>query len=198
MKIIKRGAEAVLYLKNSKLVKDRIRKKYRIPSIDLRLRRTRTKKEVKLMLEARKWGIPTPQVVSVTDTKITMRFIRGKLVKSALKKADKKYVRKVCKKIGEQIAVLHSHDIIHGDLTTSNMIISDNKIYFIDFGLGEFSKRIEDKAVDLHLLYGALKSTHLEILDVCWKSILNGYKKYKDSNKVLKRLNQIRSRGRYK
>ena len=59
-------------------------------------------------------------------------------------------------KIGRIIGNLHLNEIIHGDLTTSNILIvkedNDLKIYFIDFGLSIVSNHLEDKAVDLYVL----------------------------------------------
>jgi Kae1-associated kinase Bud32 len=204
MQIIKRGAEAILYLDNFEdqqvLVKERIKKNYRINQIDESIRKTRTRGEVKLLTEARKVGVLTPKIFSVDEKnhKITMEFIGGTRIKELLYTADKKTVTKVCLEIGKLVGKLHSAGIIHGDLTTSNMILKENQIYFIDFGLGSFSKKIEDQGTDLNLLYEALKSTHFKILKLCWNNILKGYKQeYKDSDKVLKRIEDIEKRARY-
>jgi TP53 regulating kinase-like protein len=99
--------------------------------------------------------------------------------------------------LGENIAVLHQNDIIHGDLTTSNMILKNNKIYFIDFGLGFQSARIEDKAVDLHLLRQALESKHFKHWQTLFDAVLLGYKKL-GNEAVLLQLKKVESRGRYK
>jgi len=204
MQIIKRGAEAVLFLTNFEdqqvLVKERIKKNYRIDQIDQEIRKTRTKSEVKLLTESRKVGVLTPKIFSVDEKnhKIIMEFIDGTRIKELLYAADKKTVEKICFEIGKLIGKLHSAGIIHGDLTTSNMILKENQIYFIDFGLGFFSKKIEDQGTDLNLLYEALKSTHFKILKPCWNNILKGYKQeYKDSDKVLKRIEDIEKRARY-
>ena len=69
---------------------------------------------------------------------------------------------------------------------------------FIDFGLGFFSNKIEDKAVDLHLLKQALESKHFKKWDENFKEVLKNYKISKDSEKVLERLKKVESRGRYK
>ena len=204
MQIIKRGAEAVLYLTNFEdqqvLVKERIKKNYRIDQIDQAIRKTRTKGEVKLLTEARKVGVLTPKIFSVDEKnhKIVMEFVDGTRIKELLYTADKKTVTKVCLEIGKLIGKLHSAGIIHGDLTTSNMILKESQIYFIDFGLGSFSKKIEDQGTDLNLLYEALKSTHFKILKLCWNNILKGYKQeYKEADKVLKRIEDIEKRARY-
>jgi tRNA A-37 threonylcarbamoyl transferase component Bud32 len=128
--------------------------------------------------------------------------------------------------MGESIGKLHSAGIIHGDLTTSNMIFKDAvqkggteerrrqqtpsgkgaanftqeaRLYIIDFGLGKISGKIEDQAVDLYLLYEALKSTHLRLMGDAWKGILKAYKQnYSKSNEVLSRVMKIEKRRRYK
>jgi len=83
-------------------------------------------------------------------------------------------------------------------LTTSNIILKDDQIYFIDFGLGFFSRRIEDQGMDLNLLFEALKSTHFKILSLCWENIVKGYKQeYKYAEQVLKRVEEIEARARY-
>jgi len=134
--------------------------------------------------------------------------------------------KEICRDVGEEIAKLHKEDIIHGDLTTSNMIlVNDNisasqdglndnkvnlelkrgdinfpnfKIFFIDFGLGYISKKIEDKAVDLHLLKQALEAKHFKNWKILFDEILKGYNNYEESDKVLERLKAVEKRGRYK
>lgn len=204
MEILYRGAESILYsdtFEDQKvLVKERIKKGYRIDQIDQELRKVRTRKEVKLLTEARKIGVITPSILHVdgTNSRITMEFISGKRVKELFFTADKKIVEKCCFEIGKSIGKLHSIGIIHGDLTTSNMILKEEKIYFIDFGLGEFSKKIEDQGVDLKLLLEALKSTHFRILKICWDNIIKGYRKeYNKAEEVLLKIEEIEKRGRY-
>jgi Kae1-associated kinase Bud32 len=204
MQLLRQGAEAVLYLDNFEgqrvLVKERIKKNYRVEQIDFKLRKERTKQEVRLLTEARKFGVSTPKILHVdySNHKIMMEFIEGQRLKEFLAEADEELVRKVCAEIGRCIGLLHSAGIIHGDLTTSNMILKDSTIYFIDFGLGFFSKRIEDQGVDLNLLFEALKSTHFKILNLCWENIVKGYRQeYKNAEQVLKKVEEIESRARY-
>jgi len=194
MKEIARGAEAVLYLDNNTLIKDRIKKDYRIDKIDKYLRATRTKKEAKLLEKSSKL-IHVPKVIEYEEEKIFMEFIDGMLVRDALDVADKKQKKHILACIGEGIKKLHENSIIHGDLTTSNMILKDNKLYFIDFGLGLISEKIEDMAVDMHLLKQALFSKHHETAEDCFNEIL---KKYEPSKEFLKRFEKVEGRGRYK
>ena len=101
------------------------------------------------------------------------------------------------KKVGEQTAKLHQNSIIHGDLTTSNMILKDSQIFLIDFGLGFISAKIEDKAVDIHLIKQALEAKHFQNHEELFQNFLKGYK-WKDSKKVIERLKVVEKRGRYK
>lgn len=201
---IYRGAEAILYTTKYEgkkvLVKERIKKKYRISYLDDKLRKQRTKREIKLLRKARECGVATPVVIKVDEKnyKIIMEFLEGERVKEFLEKANKKDVKRICYLIGKNIGKLHSNNIVHGDLTTSNMILKNNKIYFIDFGLGCISKRIEDFGVDLNLLFEALKATHFKILRLCWNSIVKGYKEeFKNAKQVLKKVEEIEKRARY-
>ncbi len=193
--IIGRGAEAILTKEKDCLIKDRIKKRYRIPELDIKLRKSRTKKEAKLLLRAASL-IPVPEIISTDNKeKITMQFIEGKKLSETLDNLKNK--EKICEKIGNNIAKLHDSNIIHGDLTTSNMILSENKVYFIDFGLGFTSKRIEDKAVDLHLLKQALEAKHFQDWETLFTSVLKGYKTT-NKNLILEQLRKVESRGRYK
>jgi len=203
MKIIQRGAEAVLYLEEKDgqnvLVKDRLPKGYRIPKLDDRIRTQRTRHEETLLLKARRAGVHAPSVMEAGESRIVMEWIDGKKLKDSLNGMPRGQRVGIYRLIGESIGRLHSAGIIHGDLTTSNMIFKDNRLYIIDFGLGRISGKIEDQAVDLYLLYEALKSTHLRLQKEAWEGILKAYKQnYAKSNEVLSRLLKIEKRRRYK
>lgn len=189
------GAEAVLRKEGRLLVKDRIKKGYRIHQLDEKIRKARTKAESKLLREARRAGVLTPHIIDESGYNIKMEFIAGKKVKDIL---DKNNMAVICRAIGESVAKLHNRDIIHGDLTTSNMILKGDKLYIIDFGLGFFSSRPEDKATDLRLLKQALESTHFSLLPRAWQIILNAYRRHYPSEEVIKVLQRIEKRGRYK
>ena len=194
--LIAKGAEAAITRENETIIKERIKKGYRLPEIDDKLRKRRTALEARLLREARRAGVNTPQVLEEGKTTLVLEFIDGQKVKDILNKEN---FGEICEKIGASVAKLHSYDIIHGDLTTSNMILNEKGLWLIDFGLGFISKRAEDKAVDLYLLHEALESTHFDILEEAWSSILASYKKrYEDSGKVIKALLDVEKRGRYK
>ncbi len=203
MEPFRRGAEAEIYrgkwLERQVIFKRRVPKGYRNEEIDQKLREARTKLEVKLIIEARALGLSTPIIfdVDTKESQITMEFIEGKRLKDVLPSVSDKEKIELCRRIGECAGILHKNDIVHGDLTTSNMILKDGKIYFIDFSLGEKSAEIEVKGVDLHLLMEAFESTHSEIIEM-FEHVLEGYKSvYDDGKKVIKKVKEIEKRGRY-
>ncbi len=195
--IIARGAEAILYKKGEGIVKERIRKGYRLKELDEKLRKQRTRKEAKLLAKASKL-INTPKLISMDESGklLEMEFIDGKKLSDCLDGLEDSL--RVCKKIGEGIAKLHDKGIIHGDLTTSNMILKEGKVYFVDFGLGFESLNIEHRAVDLHLIKQALEARHFSSFEEYWRGVLKGYNFSKDAQEVLKRLEKVEKRGRYK
>jgi TP53 regulating kinase-like protein len=197
-KIIQQGAEAILYVEDGKLIKERIKKGYRIKEIDDSLRKLRTRKETKLLEKAKIIDVPEVYESSDKNMKIVMEYLGGDLIKDILDGLDKEKRKTICKNIGKNIVILHDNDIIHGDLTTSNMILKKDKVYFIDFGLGFISDKVEDKAVDLHLLKKALMAKHYKILEETFENVLKGYKENKNFKEVLNRLEKVESRGRYK
>ena len=197
-KLIAHGAEAKIFLLDNFITKDRIKKSYRIPELDEKIRKQRTKSEIKLLNKASKIiNCPTPEKTKDFD-KIKMPFINGKKLSEHLDKFSLAKQKQICRQIGEDVAKLHNADIIHGDLTTSIMILKKDKVFIIDFGLGFISRKIEDKAVDLHLLKQALEAKHFKHWEVLIKEIIKEYKKYPEAEKVLERLKAVEKRGRYK
>ncbi|MDI6643914.1 MAG: bifunctional N(6)-L-threonylcarbamoyladenine synthase/serine/threonine protein kinase [Methanobacteriaceae archaeon] len=200
--LLAKGAEANIYSEywnnNKVLVKQRVPKNYRIPEIDHILRKSRTKKEARLLNEAKKCEVFTPLVFDVNKKiySLTLEKIEGELVKNLLKN-NKKIIEELGIKIGENIAKLHNCSIIHGDLTTSNLIWSDNKIYFIDFGLGKVSQEVEDKGVDLVVLKKAINSTHYNVGEKFFEYILKGYYLADNYQKIVNKIKEIEGRVRY-
>jgi len=199
MKIVAKGAEANLYHDNGNLVKERIKKEYRVEELDERLRRLRTKRESKLLENAKRVGVPVPRIhrTDVKGKKIVMEFLDGRILKDVIDEGDEKAVKQLSMEIGGLIAKLHDHNIVHNDLTTSNMILKDNRVYFIDFGLGMTSTRVEDKAMDLVVLKKALHAAHTDRFEAMWDSIIDSYKKNSENKEILSRIKTIEKRGRY-
>jgi TP53 regulating kinase-like protein len=213
MTLIKKGAEANLYLEEFSdvlypsgpgkvIVKHRISKLYRVPQLDIQLRENRTAQEAKLFADAKVAGVPAPTVyeIDIVDMRLVMDFVEGKQVKVILSSLGPVAMRKLCRLIGKQIGRLHKAGIVHGDLTTSNMILTpQEKVFFVDFGLGEYNPSLESRGVDLHLLKRALQSTHFNIADKAYRAVLTGYKREfgKYANEVINRVDEIEKRGRY-
>ncbi len=193
MKLIRKGAEADIYRTDSSVIKERAPKTYRIKALDDKLRKERTRAEAKLMTRAAN-VVDVPKVLNKNMFSIEMEYIDGPRVKDIL---DKKNFRELCTQLSHSIAALHKAEIIHGDLTTGNLLLKGGKIYFIDFGLGGFSKKPEDMAVDLHTLFEALASTHSEIADEAIALVLSEYELAGGKKEVLLRLEKLKSRGRY-
>ena len=186
------GAESMIYLNDdNNIEKDRVVKGYRIKEIDDALRRSRTKKELRILKALAKMKFKVPRVIESTDTKIVMEYVDGVQLKKILDDSPS-----LAEPIGRNLQLMHESDIIHGDLTTSNMILKD-EIYFIDFGLSFVSKRVEDKAVDIHLFKQALESRHYRVHDKAYDYFLKGYNP-KNKKEILERLKAVESRGRYK
>ena len=194
MSIVGRGAEAILKKEGDYLEKERIKKSYRLKELDDEIRKSRTRREASLIRAARRIGVNVPSIIDESKETITMEFLDGKRIKDVLNENN---YEELCTKIAYYIALLHKNEIIHGDLTTSNMMFKDNEIYFIDFGLGFKSARIEDKASDLYLMKQALDSTHFNISDRAWQIILKAYQQNYPEKRVMETLKKIEKRRRY-
>ena len=203
---MKNGAEATVHIEQKAygfeneesaeemVVKERIQKNYRLPQIDSKLRKERTRTEVRMLTEARRSGIPTPVVYGVEEYAIKMERIKGAPLKFVIDENES-----LAETIGAVIGKLHGSNIIHGDLTTSNMIYADgeDKLYLIDFGLSFSDNSIEAKGVDIHVLFQTFDSSHKNPNRL--KELFSkGYQEnYKDAALILKRAEEIKMRGRY-
>jgi len=202
MKLIRRGAEGDIFFTtwNSQkaILKSRKKKDYRNSSLDYRLRKQRTIRESQIMSEVKEFGIHAPLIhfVDIINCDIIMQKIDGVLVRDL---PNSKLVN-ACKKIGRLVGTMHKNGITHGDLTTSNFIISKGNIFIIDFGLASRTSKFDDHAVDLRLFKEILNSAHAEIFEKAWSNFLSGYKSSVGKERFVKVTNQvmvIESRGRY-
>ena len=206
-KLIKKGAEASLFQaewhNRKAIIKVRIPKRYRPPELDKQIRSYRTAHEPQLMHEAKAAGVATPliYIVNIPDATIIMQYIEGQQMKGLLNKAPKGERHELCRQIGQSVARLHEAGIVHGDLTTSNMIRADDgTLYFVDFGLGEKNAELEAQGVDLHLLKRALQSSHYFCWEDCVQAVLSGYASIRGeetAEKVYEKTREIERRGRY-
>ena len=202
MKLLRQGAEAELYVSKFEgkpaLLKKRVEKGYRNKELDAEIGTLRTVLEARLIGKARSIGVRTPQVYCVDKAarEIVMEFVPGKRAKDVL---NKKNSGKICTEIGEDIARLHSFNLVHGDLTTSNILIHNNSLVFIDFGLAGTSRKVEDKAVDLLVFKKTFEATHAELMPVGWEKIVKGYLKETGSEgkTVVAHIAKVEKRARY-
>ena len=198
-----RGAEAVIlegkFLQWDAIVKYRFPKEYRNYQIDNKLRKERTVQEVRLLQGAKSVGISVPYVYDVDKLNwgITMEKVSGEQLKNCLKDAN---LISYFTELGEIVGKMHQNEIIHGDLTTSNVFVgADNRIWLIDFGLGYYSGELENQAVDILVLKHILESSHHEIHQDAYDAFCEGYTRtHSNAKSVLKRTKVVENRVRYK
>ncbi len=184
------GGEAEVRIYENVVEKIRKPKRYRHPKLDENLRRSRTRTEAKLISLARRHGVPTPIILDIEGDKIVMERIKGEPVKNVMNE-------EISREIGRMVAKMHKAGIIHGDVTPMNLILSDGKVYFVDFGLAFIDDSVEPKGVDLHVYFESLKASFEN-----WKSLkkafIEGYREeYDKAEEVLERAEEIELRGRY-
>ncbi len=209
-RLIHKGAEASLFYGNwfdkEVIIKHRIPKQYRVEELDLKIRNERTLNEAKALIKVKNYGLLVPQVfeIDTQNATIVMKYVKGQKLRDIVDTLNEKKIKEHFKRIGYYIAKLHINGHIHGDITTSNIIITKNEdIFLIDFGLHDYSDTIEDKSVDIHLFKRVLISSHGKKYKNCFKAFLEGYRsEYEKMNsiecyEIIKNINAIESRGRY-
>ncbi|MCR4327015.1 MAG: KEOPS complex kinase/ATPase Bud32 [Nanoarchaeota archaeon] len=198
--ILSRGAEAVIYKDGENVLKVRLSKGYRLPEIDKRIIKRRTKSETKILMKASSIvNTPRPEETK-NENEIIIPHIDGDKLSETLSSYDEKKQKEVMKSVGKEVGKLHEVGIVHGDLTTSNMILKEEKVYIIDFGLGSFNGKCEQKGVDVHLLKQALEAKHFQNHEKLFSWFKEGYESInkEESKKVFLRVNEIEKRGRYR
>ncbi len=203
--LLKKGSEADLFLIDwygkQALSKIRTKRSYRHPTLDKELRHRRTIREAEMLSKAKGTGIRSPYVyfLDTHRNEIIMEYIKGANLKSVFSSS-------LALKLGECIAKLHSKNIIHGDVTTSNFILESHsresypELAIIDFGLSFFSHRVEDMASDVRMLKEVLNSVHYEIFEQAFSNFSDAYlsfSPFEKGGKVLRKVDEIQSRGRY-
>jgi Kae1-associated kinase Bud32 len=204
--LVAKGAEADILLDSDwngrkAILKRRGVKKYRHPEIDREIRRYRTIHEADIIHRSKEAGVSTPLIYQLDPegATIVMEYVEGLKVRDAVPKLSIEENRALFRRIGEDTGRLHCAALIHGDLTTSNMIKVGHRIVFIDFGLGEVSKEVEKRGVDFNLMVRMLASTHYTIMEPLLESFKEGYRYTMglEAEVVFQRAEEIRRRGRY-
>ncbi|XP_061724228.1 EKC/KEOPS complex subunit TP53RK [Cydia pomonella] len=230
LKILKQGAEAKLYICNylgkPTLIKERFEKKYRQPELDVSITKERIKNEARAIVRCKAADVKTPALylVDFERRRIYMQhFMHSITVKDFIINIFTKHLQygsgdgpnsldKLARLIGQTVRKLHENNIIHGDLTTSNMLLVDKnsnsndsnwldvdnvELVMIDFGLSSFDTSAEDKGVDLYVLERALISTHNDYPEI-FSKILEAYKNHSKNNikEIISKFEEVRARGR--
>src|SRR3989442_3469847 len=162
------------------IVKHRVRKEYRNPILDAQIRHDRTISEASLIHEAKTAGARVPSIVGIDieNNTIVMTHLTGTVARECLDDMAKSEAQKLLRSVGEQIGLLHTAGIVHGDLTTSNVIVSPSGPPFIvDFGMSRRSVEPEDRGVDLHLLQRSIIASHRQNPSSMMNSMIRGYEK---------------------
>ncbi len=184
------GAEAVVSIGEKEVIKTRCSKNYRVGPLDRRLIYERTRSEARLIAMARKAGVPTPVIRDVTENALVLERIQGPMLKEVL-------TPEMAREAGITVGRLHGAGIIHGDLTTSNILVRNNRCVLIDFGLSHVSSEVEPRGVDIHVFFQTLESTvenHEELRS--W--FIRGYEsEFPQADEALIREKEILGRGRY-
>ncbi|MFW9961988.1 MAG: Kae1-associated kinase Bud32 [Candidatus Sifarchaeia archaeon] len=204
--LLARGAESIIYKIDQwgfpYVLKWRQDKPYLLKDIDSQLRKSRTSKECKMLTISRTLGVPTPAVyaVDLENYTILMDFIPGTQFKQLAGLISLSQLTSHCYGFGRLIALLHQGNVVHGDPTTSNIIVDEkSRLWILDFGLSEMNATLEMKGVDLHLIHRALETTHWNIQEEMLDATIQGYIDVLGNmaEPVLSRMNEIRERGRY-
>jgi len=186
-----KGAEAVLskvsFLGMGAVEKFRVEKKYRVKELDESIRRGRTRREARLLAKAKLAGVLCPVVYEVGDFFIRMKFLQGRMLHRELMK--RKIAAKEVENAAEILVKLHSQDIVHGDFTPANLMLTAEGMAVIDFGLGEISTKDEDKATDIVMMKKALNKEGA--------AFVAAYSKAGGANAVVRMVSEIEKRARY-
>jgi Kae1-associated kinase Bud32 len=205
--LLYRGAEADLFTYEmgpwTAVLKKRVRKTYRSMELDKRIRKERTAREALAMHTAKQLGVRTPTLLEVnsSDCSISMTFIHGDSARNGLDSISPSDSRVILRDLGRQVGLLHNGDIVHGDLTTSNILIDRSlKTHMIDFGMSSHTDEAEDMGVDLHLLERSIATSHTGDTGASMRAFSEGYTESVGgvwARAAFKKAVMISKRGRY-
>ena len=202
MRLVKRGAEGDIFSLDwngrPSILKTRKVRGYRHPELDKQIRRQRTIHESEIVALVKSFGVQTPLIyfVDVTRCEIIMQHVQG----TAVHDLQPKEIVSCSEYIGRITGLLHKNGVMHGDLTTSNFILSGNDLYVFDFGLAIRTEKLADHAVDLRLVKEILNSAHAKIMEEAWTNLIRGYGSVVGSarlDRTLDLVSEIEGRGRY-
>jgi len=206
---VSRGAEASLKAVDwwgfPALLKERESKTYRPKVLDDRIRRERTRTEVRLLVDARRLGVRTPIIydVDLPRHRIILEELPGPTLKQVLEDpaVDPSVVALAVRAMGAALGRLHAGGISHGDLTSSNIVFPagpDGAPAFLDLSMGSRNPGVEEMGIDLHLVEEDLKALSARAVGLV-RAFHDGYASGnpKGAKDVRARARQIRGRMRY-
>ncbi|KAH7148834.1 putative MNORI-2 protein [Dactylonectria macrodidyma] len=225
--LITQGAEGRLYQSTYLFpdlpcaLKYRPPKPWRHPILDQRLTKHRILSEARILAKCRRDGLRVPAVYAVDETAgwLMLEWIHGGPVRASINErlgkrtegiAEDAELKDLMRRMGSAVGKMHQIGVVHGDLTTSNMMLNpspannntegqkvlDGEVVIIDLGLASGSTSEEDRAVDLYVLERAFGSTHPRA-ECVFSELLDAYRgMFKQAPAVLKKLEDVRMRGR--
>ena len=175
---------------------------YRLPVLDDAIRRQRTIREAEMIHNAKRAHVPAPYLyeVDVPACTIVMEYVEGTRLRDSIESIPREDARRLFREFGRDAARLHSSGMVHGDLTTANVVARAGGLVFIDFGLSFRTARLEDQAVDLRLIKETLVGAHPAISNLALEALFAGYSEVVGPSKlraVQRQLRSIERRGRY-
>lgn len=175
---------------------------YRLRALDDAIRRQRTVREAEMLHAAKGARVPAPYLydVDVPGSTIVMEYVEGERLRDALTGYPAARAKAVFEELGRLTASLHSAGMVHGDLTTANVVVRGTEVVLIDFGLSFRTTRLEDQAVDLRLIKETVTGGHPDRSKAALDSIFRGYSERaggKRFREVTRQLRSIERRGRY-
>jgi len=180
----------------------RVPKPFLPPEFDEFMRRRRTRTEARIMEHARRLGVRVPRVlfVDVDSGTIIMELLKGVVLRDAEPLLPDNELCRILEVVGSYAAKLHESGIVHGDLTTGNVVVCNGDVYLIDFGLAEYIPLLEEQAVDVHVAFRSIESSHGERAELMKRCFIEGYRRVRGdriTELVLAKVEEIRSMGRY-
>jgi TP53 regulating kinase and related kinases len=211
VRLIYRGAEADVFRGEwcgaPAVYKIRKPLKYRLPELDNSIRSQRTVHEAQTIHLSRLAGVSAPHLyyMSPREALLIMEYLEGERLKTVLQQAEGRggdeIVKTMAEEFGKDIGRLHAAGIMHGDLTTSNVIVDEHgRISLIDFGLAVHSQKLEDHAVDLRLIKETVTGAHNPVSKRFMHSLFEGYSSVLGKTRAAqatRKLTEIERRGRY-
>ena len=157
------------------VLKKRRPRGWRHPDLDASLTMKRMTNEIKLTIWLARRGAPVPAIwdVDIEESKIIMERIEGKPLIEILQSNE--HDEKLLIDVGKAIRELHRNAVNHGDLSTNNILITNQReVVLIDLGLSSREYDLEGFGIDLHVLHEILRASHPDVKGAM-DLVLKGY-----------------------